>query len=77
MKFDPPVHGGLYCKRYILCKVYLAFIEGVSVRLPPSQFSDTPCSIMAERTSIGQAVDPMRANLVGSERVRRHPHHRA
>jgi hypothetical protein len=58
--------------RYIL-----TFIEGVSVRLPPPSFTDTPFSITAERISIGQAVDPIKANLVGSERVRRHPHRRA
>src|SRR5579863_5771836 len=38
MKFDPPIHGGLYCKRYIHCKVYWAAIKGVPVCPPLSHF---------------------------------------
>jgi hypothetical protein len=50
--------------------------EGVPERLiAPS--TGTPNNVMAGRISIGHVVGNMNADLVGSERVRRHPHHRA
>lgn len=37
---------------------------------------DTPRIVTTGRTSTSRAADPMTADLVGSERVRRHPHRR-
>jgi hypothetical protein len=40
-------------------------------------FAGTPRHIMTGRISTGHPVGSVRADLVGSERGRRHPHHRA
>jgi hypothetical protein len=53
------------------------FAKGVSGRLLLLHVYRTPRNIMAERASTGQAVGSMTADLVGPDRVRRHPHHRA
>ena len=37
---------------------------------------DTPRIVTTGRTATSRAADPMTADLVGSERVRRHPHRR-
>jgi hypothetical protein len=45
--------------------------------VPARTIAGTPNPLMTGHISTGQAVGCMSADLVGSERVRRHPHHRA
>lgn len=51
--------------------------SGIFWRRSGTAFAGTPQHVMTGRMSTDHPVGNVRADLVGSERGRRHPHHRA